>query len=125
MIEVSGVVRSLEFQLVGHAVHIPDHTPHYEEIAGIVKANQPFKAGLSPRSESIIPVTEYVPVYKFEHDGHVILTYPEKVQDAQFLIYVLLFLGVTITFLGAWSLYSVKWQNNLSAMRESDDPKVD
>jgi hypothetical protein len=114
------VTRTVTFRLDGHPAKYSDHSPHYDEIAGILRVNQPVKAWLSPRSESVFPVTEFVPVYKFERDGNVILTYPEEVEDAQFLVRFTIILGAAFVLIGIWSFSMVRWQSKIEVMQASN-----
>ncbi len=117
----SGTTMTMTFRLAGHGVVYADHSPHYDEIAGIVRVKQPVRAWLSPRAESIIQPADYVPMYKFERDGRVILTYPEKVEDAQFLIHLVPTMGLLFTLIGIWTFSQRRWQEKISAMRSSND----
>ncbi|MBS1989369.1 MAG: hypothetical protein JSS83_02565 [Cyanobacteria bacterium SZAS LIN-3] len=135
LIEASGVPKALEaierrgrygderttltFQLDGHPTKYADHSPHYDLIAGVLKANKPVKAWLSPRPESIFPVTDKVPIYKFESDGTMILTYPEAVEDEQFLVRVTSIVGAAFVLVGVWSFSLVRWQDNLAKLHDS------
>ena len=117
----SGTTMTMKFRLAGHGVIYADHSPHYDEIAGIVRVNQPVKAWLSPRAESIIQPADYVPMYKIERDGRGILTYLERVEDAQFLIHLVPTMGLLFTLIGIWTFSRMRWREKISAMRSSSD----